>query len=404
MAFEIRAIEPDELDEFAASDRRAFGVAPPASKISRSWTAGELDRTRAAFENGAIVGGSRAYSFELTLPGGAIVPAAAVSWVGVQPTHRRRGVLTQMMRALHDDARERGEPAAILTASESVIYGRFGYGTATWRLGTSVERAHAQLGRPFDDAGRVRIVTRDEAEKLLPPLYDGIRRGRAGMVSRPDYWWPEVFWGTADDEKASFVVVHEDPNGVADGFASYEIAGSWTGGHADREVRIWDLQSSNDPARRALWQYLLGIDLVRGIMAWNVPVDEPLRHLLRDPRRARVDYVNDGMWLAPLDPVALLSARRYSAFDGHLVIEVLDPDGSATYAIDGNDREASCTPTTDAPDLSMTTPVLGAMSLGGNRFTEYAAAGLIDEHRAGALALADAMFMSSPVPACTTAF
>jgi predicted acetyltransferase len=190
VAIQIRAVRPDEVEDLILTDTRAFGLSPGQPNEPRSWSDAELNRTRVAFDDGSIVGVSRAYSFEMTLPGGAIVPAAAVSWVGVLPTHRRRGVLTQMMRALHDDARERGEPAAILTASESGIYGRFGYGVATWRLGITVERAHAAFALPVDDAGRVRLGARDEAEKILPSVYDDVRRGRAGMVTRPDHWWP----------------------------------------------------------------------------------------------------------------------------------------------------------------------------------------------------------------------
>src|SRR5712691_10615209 len=141
MSFEIRAIEPGEVDELLIADQRGFGGEPPRPGASRSWTTGELDRTRVAFESGRIVGVSRTYSFELTMPGGTLLPVAAVSWVSVLPTHRRRGVLTQLMAAMHDDARERDEPAAILTASEGSIYGRFGYGVATWRLGVTADRA-----------------------------------------------------------------------------------------------------------------------------------------------------------------------------------------------------------------------------------------------------------------------
>ena len=405
MALEIRAIASEELDDFIVADRRAFGLGPGPANESRTWSAGELDRTRVAFEDGAIIGGSRAYSFEITLPGRAIVPVAAVSWVSVLPTHRRRGVLTQMVDALHDDARERGEPAAILTASESVIYGRFGYGTATWRLGVTIDRAHAQFSHPVEDDGRLRIVARDEAEKILPSLYDEIRRGRHGMVSRPDFWWPQVFWGPTEQDKAFFVVVHENSEGVADGYADYEITGTWNAGHSERRVQTWDIQAANATTRAALWQFLVGVDLVGSITAGNLSIDEPLRHLVRDPRRVRVDYVNDGVWLAPLDPAALLAHRRYSVFDGHLVIAVVSPDGrTTTYAVDGNDRAAQCAPTSEPPDLSMTTSVLGAMILGGNRFSEYAQAGLVEEHAPGKLAYADAMFVTSPPPACTTGF
>jgi predicted acetyltransferase len=405
MALEIRAIGPDELDDLIQLDFRAFGGAPTTDG-PRTWASGELERTRVAFEDGQMVGASRAYSFELTLPGGAIVPAAAVSWVGVLPTHRRRGVLTQMIGALHDDARERGEPAAILTASESAIYGRFGYGVATWRQGITVDRARVRFAQPFTDPGRMRIVAREEAEKIVPTIYDAARRRRAGMVSRPDFWWPEVMWSEhGKPEKALFAVVHEDADGVPDGYADYEITGSWSAGHADRTAAIYDLQSTNDVARIALWQYLLSIDLVKQVTAYNVAVDEPVRHLLNDGRHARVDYVIDGLWLAPLDPSALLAARRYSFFDGHLVLEVTAPDGtSARYAIDGNDRDAQCRVTDEAPDLTLSTSVLGATVLGGNRFTDYANAGLVTAHRAGKLAYADAMFSTSPAPTLMTGF
>src|SRR3954454_17311962 len=124
MPYEIRAIRPDELDRLLLADQRGFGGSPPSPDASRSWAAAELDRTRVAFEGDEIVGVSRNYTFELTVPGGAFVPGAAVSWVAVMPTHRRRGVLTEMIAALHDDARERGEPVAMLTASEGAIYGR----------------------------------------------------------------------------------------------------------------------------------------------------------------------------------------------------------------------------------------------------------------------------------------
>src|SRR2546423_4205932 len=149
MPLEIRAVGADELDRLLIADQRAFGGTVPQPEAPRTWAEAELDRTRVAFDGDEIVGVSRNYTFELTVPGGAFVPAAAVSWVGVVPTHRRRGVLTQMIAALHEDAREREEPVAMLTASESVIYGRFGYGVATWRLGASADRARVR----FRDAG-----------------------------------------------------------------------------------------------------------------------------------------------------------------------------------------------------------------------------------------------------------
>src|SRR4051794_8901962 len=134
MAVEYRAVAPDEYDDFLETDRIGFGLPARKPDAPDSWSRGELERTRAAFEDGRIVGAGRNYSFEVTVPGGGLLPAAAISWISVLPTHRRRGILTGTMAALHADARDHGEPVGILTASESAIYGRFGYGIATWRL------------------------------------------------------------------------------------------------------------------------------------------------------------------------------------------------------------------------------------------------------------------------------
>jgi len=403
MSVEVRAIALDELDALMLADERGFGAKPPGT--SRSWGEAELDRTRVAIEDGVIVGASRTYSFELTMPGCTLMPAGAVSWVAVIPTHRRRGVVTRLMSALHDDARERGEPAAMLTASESVIYGRFGYGIATWRLSMSASRPYVQFRDDVPDTGTVRFAMREEAEQVIPKIYDRVRLARPGMVSRPDYWWPTVFWGLSEGpEKAFFVVVHRGDDGRDDGYVAYEVTGEWNGGLPDRRLMIWDFQAESATARAALWRYLFGVDLVGTVSATNLPIDEPLRHLVTDSRRIRSDHVNDGLWLAPLDVPALLSARRYST-EGHLVLEVHDPDGSATtVALDGSERDAKCVPTNETAELVCSTATLGACILGANKWSELAEAMLVDEQSAGALARADAMFACTPAPAMVSYF
>ena len=301
MTVEYRAITPDEYDELLEVDRIGFGQSPRKPETPDTWARGELERTRAAFEDGRVVGVGRNYSFEVTVPGGALVPAAAISWISVLPTHRRRGVLTGTMRALHDDARERGEPVAILTASESSIYGRFGYGIATWRLGVAAERAHVQFTRDAPDAGRVRYLTEDESLKVFPPVYDRARRMRAGMVSRPEFWWPESMHWFAEEFAPMFRVVHEGSDGTVDGFATYGLSGEWTSGITSKRLMVIDLVTLSAAARHALWRFLFGVDLVHTVAATNLPVDEPLRLMVTDPRHVRVDFVNDGMRLKILD-------------------------------------------------------------------------------------------------------
>lgn len=405
MPFEIRAVELDELEDLELADQRGFGSAPMKADVSRSWATAELDRTRVAFESGRMVGVSRTYTFELTMPGGAFVPAAAVSWVSVLPTHRRRGVLTQLMAAMHDDARARNEPAAMLTASESSIYGRFGYGIATWRLGMRAARAGIAFARPDEDDGCMRLITRGEVERELPALYEQARGARAGMVSRPDFWWPQVFLGFLfDKEKACFAAVHSDAQGNDDGYVAYEISDDWAGGLPDRRLSIFDMQASSAVARAALWRYVFGVDLISTVVATNLPIDDPLRHLVVDGRHVRVDYVNDNLWIAPLDAVALLGARTY-AVPGRVVVRVHAPDGTqTTAAVEAGEAGTSCTTTTEDPDLACDSAVFGMCVLGGNRWSELAAAGRLEVARPEVLPLADAMFLATPAPALLSYF
>ncbi len=405
MSLEIRAVEPDEVDDLLLADQRGFGGEPLRPGASRSWTTGELERTRVAFEAGRMVGVSRTYSFELTMPGGAFLPAAAVSWVSVLPTHRRRGVLTRLMAAMHDDARARDEPAAILTASEGAIYTRFGYGVATWRLGLTAERARIAFARPDDDEGTTRLVSREDAEIACPEIYDRARRTRAGMVTRPDFWWPQVFWEyIVGRAKASFVAIHADAQGRDDGYVVYEIGGDWSGGLPDRRLSIIDMQAESPATWISLWRYAFGIDLIGTVAASNLPIDDPLRHVVVDSRRVRVDYVNDHLWLAPLDPLGVLSARSY-AVSGRVVVEVHAPDGTRSLvAVEVGDDGTSCVATTEPPDLVCDSRVLGMCALGGNRWSELADAGRLDVRRPEVLTLADAMFLATPAPALLSHF
>ena len=404
MPIEVRPITEPELATMLEVDRRGFGAPPRTPDHPDNWVRAEIERTQCAFDDGAMIGCSRAYTFELTMPGGALVPVAGVSSVAVQPTHRRRGALTQMIAAVHADARERGELASTLTASESIIYKRFGYGPATWRLGCSLAHEYARLARPVADSGRVRLVQRGEAAMIYREVYDQVRVSRAGMVSRPEAWWLEVFW-VNDKGRALFEVVHEDAAGRVDGYVSYEIKGEWYGGFADKEMYVWDLQAANPLARAALWEFVFGVDLVVKIVATNLPADEPLRFMLADPRQMRTEFYNDSLWLLPLDAAGLLAARTYASA-GRLTIEVVDPDGSRSrFALVGSPDGSSCRESTaSSPDLSCSRSTLGALLLGGNSWATLSEAHEVDEHTSGAIARADAMFATAPVPATLTWF
>jgi predicted acetyltransferase len=405
--FELRPVTREELPAFTRTDLTAFGERADQARFELDWTSLELDRTLAAFDGEEIVGTGRLFSFELTMPGGKLQPAAAVSWIAVLPTHRRRGILTAIKRCQLDDAVERGEPLAMLYASEGGIYRRFGYGIASSSMTVTVDTRHSAFLHPVPE-GRVRLVEEDAARKLFPEIFDRARRIQPGAVQRVDEWWPDqFFWPEPDERGTRFYCVYESPEGRLDGYAAYRTEMRWDNG-AHGTVHVRDLVTITPTARAVLWRYLLDVDLTENVAAWVVPLDEPLRWLLAEPRRMRVGRLAESLWLRVLDAPAALEARTYSA-PGRVVFDVRDqfrPGGGAAgrFELEGGPDGAEARRTTAEPDLALDVAELGALLLGGVRASTLARAGLVHERTAGALAVADAMFDVDPLPFSMTDF
>jgi len=407
--FDIRPVGEDELPAFTRAVDTAFGIHATHELLAATRALAELDRTLAVVDDGEIVAGAAALSLELTLPGSATVPAAGVTEVGVLPTHRRRGMLTALMRRQLDDVAERGEPVAVLGASESGIYGRFGYGCAATCASVEVETAHARAARPGPPGGRLRLVDADGMAALLPGTHDRYRVGQPGEVSRTAGWWeaflldPELFRGGAS---ARFAVVYEDPAGDATGYVTYRVKADWLEEEDEHVLFVEDLVAGTAEARLALWRYCLDVDLVAKVVAPNVPVDDPFPWTLAEPRRFATTGLHDLLWLRMVDVPAALGARRYASGDA-LVLDVDDafrPSRRGRWRLDGGPDAAECRAATGDADLSLEVADLGAVYLGGVRFSTLARAGRVVELRPGALARADAMFASSPMPWCSTDF
>jgi predicted acetyltransferase len=394
----VRAVTEGELAAFVRADAAGFGEsAEELTKHHPRWNALELDRTRAAFHDDEIVGTSRNYSLELTPPGGAPVPAAGVSAVAVLPTHRRRGILRSMMTSLLDDAVARDEPVAMLTASEGAIYQRFGFGVSTWAWSVEIDVRDADLASP-PPAGRLRLVTPDEARKHAPEVFERARRTYPGAVSRPEPWWTDVQYNLQAGNR--FDVLYESPDGTIEGFVTYGIKDHWSFGPG-HVLRVADLVAVTPAAVHALWRYLCEIDLVQTVKCDRVPVDTPLPWLFTSPRAARVKGTWDYVWTRILDVPVALGARRYAA-PGELALDVRDPsrpDGAAagTFTVEGA-ADGAAVHAGGTPDLTVDVSTLSAAWLGGLRWSTLAAAGLVQEHTAGAVARADAMFASTPAP------
>ena len=149
----LRSIAPEEFEAYCEVAVQAFNhTGRLAEVVEQERVVFEFDRSVAAFDGDAIAGTTAAYTFRLTVPGG-VVDAGGVTFVAVLPSHRRRGILSAMMRHQLADIAARGEPVAALFASESVIYGRYGYGCASDQLSLTVRRGEGTLKPAAGSAG-----------------------------------------------------------------------------------------------------------------------------------------------------------------------------------------------------------------------------------------------------------
>jgi predicted acetyltransferase len=308
-----------------------------------------------------------------------------------------------MMAALDDDAVAHGEAISMLTASEGGIYGRFGYGVATFRTHLHVERAHSAFVSAPNDDGRFRYLSRAEALERFPEVFARACPLRPGMVSRPDGWWEESLFNFAPPSKACFFVLHEAADGTPDGFVAYEISGEFLHGINRKTLHVFDIVALSSDVRALLWQFAFSVDLVETVSAWQIALDDPLRFLLADVRRLRVDAVNDHLWVKVIDIERALEARRYATTD-HVVLEIHDGPTVTRVALDAAADFASCSTTRASPDLVLGLSQLGSIYLGGVRAEQLANARTIEERTPGALARVDAMFASYPAAHCATWF
>ena len=386
MNIQIRPIAEDEFAEWSRAEARAFGFHADDEYIERSRWMAEPDRTFAAFADGKIVGTATTRSAALTTPGGQ-APLGFVDEVTVLPTHRRRGVMTRIMQAQLRQMRERGEPFAALSASESAIYERIGYGIATWADSWTIGRNHTAFKIEPNGGGNLQFITADQARTEWPQLHARVAPNIAGMVRYPPAYWRAALRDAPGQRRgmSEFFHVAYLRDGKIAGLASYRIS--------DRTVSVVFILGEDPEAEAELWRFCFSMDLVTEIRAFNRPTDDPIPWRLEDPRRLE-RHTRDHMWLRLVDIRAALESRRYAA-EGELTLRVRDDfchwnDGA--YRLQASSNGATAAPTKSAPDLELTAAELAAVYLGANSFDRLARAGRVRELAKGAAKRADRLF------------
>jgi predicted acetyltransferase len=383
----------EELRAALAPIFHFFGTAPTGETGEQFALLLPPDRMLAADEDGVVVGGAGSFPFELTVPGGT-VSAAGVTVVGVLPTHRRRGILRAMMRAQLDDVHARGEPVAYLWASDDRIYGRFGFGIASFTGEIELARERSAFFAPLEPLGAPRLLSLEAAVDVFPAIYDRVRSVTPGMFGRTRVWWEtralaDLEWRRRGG--GDLVAMALEDGGEAVGYALYRI-------HALERISVVEAMGATPEAERAVWRYLLDVDWVERTTASLLPVDHPLLLLLAEPRRLNYK-LSDGLWVRLVDVGAALAARSFAS-DGEVVFEVADafcPWNEGRWTSRGERTAAE-------PDLRLDVRELGSVYLGGFTFGQLARAGRIEELVPGAIARADALFATDRAPWCPEIF
>jgi predicted acetyltransferase len=394
---QLRPATREEFDDFSRAAMSAFHREYTDADRDRYQRIDEPERSVAWFDDERIVATTMAFTRRIAVPGGE-VPCAGVTAVAVVPTHRRRGLLTAMMRRQLDDIRAAGEPIAALWASEGAIYGRFGFGLAAANVRVAAQRPATRLAAPPTPGDPLRAGPAGEHVEAMREVHDRVRRDRPGMLARPGPWWqdrlfdPESTRGGAHPLRA---VVTED------GYAMYAVRAEFDDEGPAGEVKVRELVAATPEARAVLWEFLLDQDLTRTIGWEMAPLDEPLWLMVTNPRSVR-RTIGEGLWVRLVDVAAALSARTYSA-DVEVGLEVSDafcPWNAGRYRLAGG----VCSRTDAAADLELDVTALGSAYLGGTTLRELAAAGRVRELRPGALACASAAFRGDVAPWCPEMF
>jgi predicted acetyltransferase len=401
VTIEVRTATPEDVPGALTPIWHYFGSRPTPEEGERLGTILPADRVLAAFDGDAIVGGAGAYRFDLTVPGGGQVTTAGVMAVGVLPTHRRRGVLTKLMRRQLADAHERGEPLALLYASEGHIYSRFGYGLASIAGDIELPKEHARL---WDDEpiGQARLLeSEEEVLELLPGIYDRVQAQTVGMFTRTPEWWKvRRLHRRPGQSGGEQVRVAIEVDGVLEAYALYRLNFGARHMITETTLEIHEALGTSPRALAAIWRYLLAIDWVARIEAFWLPLDHPLFLWLREPRRMRYAAL-EALWVRLVDVGAALSPRQLG--DGGIVLDLHDefcPWNQGRWRV----GEGAVDRTTAEGDLRLGVSELGSVYLGGFTFDQLLRAGRVEELKAGGVERADELFRTARQPSCPELF
>lgn len=397
----------ERLRDLLVVDTWAFPTSIDADKLAELPPSLTWERTRGVeAADGELVAIHSSYPYPSFPVPGARTPVSGLTWVGVHPGHRRRGLLRTMIEQHFANSLGRGEAVSALWAAEPAIYGRFGYGMASTDVRLTIPRGAALRDVPGAADLRVRLEQVDADRHL--PLMDAVnaRIDRPGWVRResPEQRTsfmsdPEFF---RDGAEALRIALVEDPDGTPRGYATFRRKESWAAEGPRGVVRVREAVAQDAATARALWGVLTDLDLMATVEVDALAVDDPLWFLLVDVRACKAN-LGDNLWVRLLDVPAALAARRYQA-PVDVVLEVADamlPANAGRWRVVGSPDGAAVTRAEGPADLAVDVRELGAAYLGGVSLASLAGAGLVTELRPGTLHAAAVGFGWPVAPVCS---
>ena len=402
MTIEIRTPPEEQWRAAMLAASSVFADDPSDESLERYRRTLVRERFYAAYDGDLPVGTAADFPFTLTVPGGELA-AGGVTWVTVLPSHRRQGVLTQMMRKELDDLHERGEPLAVLWASEAAIYGRFGYGVAAPHFEMYADTSRFAFRDDPARTGTVRMTPLTDAIDPCMQVYERVRPTVPGFTARARQWWEEYRLADPDEWRrgaspkyAAIVEIDGEPAA----YVIYRVKSEWEGGFSKSVVRVVEALAASPAAERELWRFVFGIDLIVRVDSRLDPAS-PLVLMVVDARSLQL-RLSEGLWLRIVDMQGALSGRSY-ATDDDVVLDVRDdfcPWNAGRWRVGGSGVER----TDDDAELELDVADLASAYLGAFSFRRLLAAQRVRELKDGAIVRADALFRTPRAPYCPEDF
>ncbi len=398
MEFEIRKARPEEMDDFRKVVKAALMMTAPDNL--------DPELTLCAFRDGKLVTSYAAWNMSLVLNGG-IVPFAGVTDVGTHPVYRRHGFLRKVTSKHFENLHEEGKlPLSALYASRAAIYRRYGYSPVVTNCSYTVEPRFIQFIGGKEPVGTFREGSESDL-KIFAQLYNRFIAKRTGYLQRSEENWKRKLNPPPNqpEHHLNFYVIYEEA-GEPQGYMLYTAALILDGPNRwSQNIQISDIAWNSPSAFRAIWEYFSRMDVIIDVTCLHVPVDDPLPHLLLEPRKLNTTS-RDGLLARIVDIPNALDKRGYNE-TGTLVFKVYDdfcPWNNGTWKLEASPDGSRVSSTSESPQLEMPLSTLTLLFFGQISATEAWQMGRLDVIDPNCLPLWDKVLRTAFKPACADSF